>query len=171
MTLLMLTVLCFGAGASITRLVTRDGLLDTLRERWEDHFTARMDVVLREAERILPGDSTYSSPELRRDQKRKGLLVAVGDRSEDEAKNLAWRKRTGWTAMSYRLIRLRGYRDFISCPWCVSPYVYAVVCVGGWAALGFPFLVGGLPIWFVLPAAVLAFRWAYALLATHLPNP
>lgn len=167
----MLTVLCFGAGASVTRLITRDALLDTLRERWGDHFTARQDAILGEAEKVLPAKATYSDPSLTRPQRRLALTHEVGERSEEEPKALAWRKRTGWTAKSYRLIRLRGLREFIGCPWCVSPYVYAVVCVGGWAALGFPYLVGGLPFWFVLPAAVLAFRWLYALIATHLRHP
>lgn len=167
----LLALLVFGVGARITRLITKDSLLENFRDRWGNHFAYKQDLILRHAAVQLPAKSSYSAPELEWPDKRIGLLREIGDRSEAEQAiplTLVGRKRRmaqPWTATSYQLIRLRSCIEFVTCPWCVGFWVFLLAWLVGWAVLGFPYLVLGAPFWLVLPALTLSYGWVYALIA------
>lgn len=169
----LLALLVFCGGARITRLITKDSLppLENFRDRWGGHFAYRQDIILQRAAAQLPAKRAYSAPELEWPEKRLGLLKEIQARSEVEQAvplTLTGTKRAAaqpWTAMSYRLIRLRACIDFISCPWCVGFWVYLLCWVFAWGLLGFPYLVLGAPFWFTLLALTLSFGWVYALVA------
>lgn len=172
MTFWLLALLVFGVGARITRLITKDSLLENFRDRWGNHFAHKQDVVLKEAADVLPANRSYSAPELEWPDRRMGYLRAIGERSENEQAiplTLVGKKRTTaqpWTAMSYRLVRLRSFIEFVTCPWCVGFWVFLGAWVVAWGVgLGFSYLVLGGPFWFVLPALTLSYGWVYALVA------
>lgn len=168
MSFLLLALLVFGVGASVTRLVTRDSILETFRDRWQNHWAAQQDKVLRDAAAILPASKTYDSTVEWQDR-RIALMREIGDRSEAEAAvpfAASRAKVQPWTAISYRLIRLRSMIEFIGCPWCVGFWTFLLAWIFAWGVqLGFAYDVAGGPFWAVLPALALGYRWLYALIA------
>lgn len=192
MTLWLLALLTFGAGASLIRLLTKDSLFEGLRDRWVTHFDAAREDVLAEIEarhpiravaqeKYLRGWAERGQPrredQLTRQERAMAMLEEIGDRSEAERPapwyliGAARRSRRPWSEYSAKLIRIRGYAEFISCPWCVGFWVFLGVWAVSWAvALDSPAEVWGLPFWLALPAVALAYRWVYAVLATHLDN-
>lgn len=171
----LLALLIFGVGARITRLITKDSLLENFRDRWANHFAYKQDLVLKQAWAQLPAKASYSAPELEWPDKRIGLLREIGERSEAEQAiplTLTGRKRARaqpWTATSYQLIRLRSFIEFVTCPWCVGFWVFLLAWILAWGVvLHFPYLVLGAPFWFTLPALTLSYGWVYALVAMRL---
>ena len=171
MTLWLVAALVFLAGASIIRLITKDAVLENARDKWAGHFVFRADEILEDAAALLPARTEYSDPRLSRAERRVGLMEEVGRRSEEEAPVPWWVlgrrrvERQPWTVRSAKLVRLRGYIDFISCPWCVGPWVFGALWLAAWALLGWPYALAGLPFWIFIPGAALAYRWVYALIA------
>lgn len=171
----LLALLVFGVGARITRLITKDSLLENFRDRWGGHFEHRQDVILHEAATQLPAHQSYSAPELEWPEKRMGLLREIHRRSEVEqavALALTGQQREDaqpWTSKTYRLYRLRTFIEFIVCPWCVGFWVFLAAWIFSWGAgLGFAYDVAGAPFWAVLPALALSYNWVYALVAMQL---
>lgn len=171
----LLALLVFGVGARITRLITKDSLLENFRDMWGAHFAYRQDALLKDAAADLPAKKAYSAPELEWPERRMGLLREIGDRSEAEQAvplTLIGTRRwvaQPWTMVSHRLIRLRSFIEFISCPWCVGFWVYLLAWIFAWGVgLGFAYNVAGAPFWAVLPALALSYNWVYALVAGQL---
>lgn len=175
---LLLALLVFGVGASITRLVTKDFPFETLRERWEGHFSYRQDRILEEVGRLLPADSAkWDKPGLSRVERRMALLHEVGDRSEEEppvpflVRGERRRLSRPWSSISDRLVKLKGLMDFIRCPWCVGFWVFLALWVLAWlAVLGVEAQVWGVPFGALVLPLALAYRWAGAIVAAKLDN-
>lgn len=175
MTFWLLALLVFGVGARITRLITKDSLLENFRDKWGEHFEHRQDLILRAAATLLPASKAYSAPELEWPERRMGLLREIQARSQAEQAvplTLTGEKREDaqpWTVMSSRLYRLRTFIEFITCPWCVGFWVFLLAWIFAWGAgLGFAYNVAGGPFWAVLPALALSYGWVYALVAMRL---
>jgi hypothetical protein len=116
------------------------------------------------------------------EERRIAVLHEIGDRSEDEPPMAWWATGTPravarpWSKVSAKLVRLRGYSEFIGCPWCVPVYVFAAVALWTWGrvygwdmALTWAELTGAaLPVDWLALTVPLTFRWVYALVATKL---
>lgn len=177
MTFLVLALLVFGVGASVTRLITRDSLFEIFRDRWVDHFVAKQDVILHRLASELPAKGSYSDPALEWQERRVGLMREVIARSQEEqaigfwVRGAAREKVQPWTWQSNRLVRLRGLIEFIGCPWCVGFWVFQIAWIFAWGVgLGFAYNLVGLPVWAVLPALALSYRWLYAVIASRLDS-
>lgn len=180
MILVMIVALTFGIGASLTRLITSDGLFLGFRARWEMHFQWRMDAIIQEANRTL---LVEKAPDDTENSMRVKILHALDGRAAEEPKVSFWAvgaaraKDRPWSVRSGKLSRLGSYYDFVSCPFCVGFWVFLVVAVWTWwRALGcatnsyallYPYpaadywLVGG------VVGTALAMRWVYALIAVN----
>lgn len=198
MILLVVTILLFGSGASLARLINRDALLDGLRDRWRVHFLWRQARVVEASRQMFPplydtAIKTYVAhqakaglprkpEELNSEERRIAVLHEIGDRSEEEPPLPWWvsgsarTKVRPWSKVSAALVRLRGYSDFIGCPWCFPVYAFAAVALWTWwrvygfdTSLTWAELNGAaLPVDWLALSVPLTMRWAYALVATKL---
>lgn len=189
-----LLVLC--TGASLARLVNKDALIEGLRERWKTHFLWRQDQVIAEADRRFPirdratarlasdlakAGRAKAVADFTPEDHRMAMLQEIGDRAEDEAPQPWWvrgaRRRNArpWSTVSDEIIRLRGYAEFISCPWCMPVYLFALVALWTWARvygcdLGLTWAElndAALPIDWLALTVPLSLRWIYGLVASH----
>lgn len=198
MILLVVSLLLFCTGASLMRLLTRDALLEGLRDRWRVHFLHRQAQAIAEISRHYPpltevAKATYIAQqqkaglprrpdELNPDEIRTAILHEIGDRSEDEPHVPWWvigkarREKRPWSRTASKIVRIRGYSDFISCMWCPSVYVYGAVAGWTWwrvygadLHLTWAELTGaGLPIDWLVLAVPLSLRWVYGVVAARL---
>jgi hypothetical protein len=198
MILLVVTILLFGSGASLARLITRDALFDGLRDRWRVHFLWRQARAVEASRQMFPplydtAIATYvahqakaglarNRDELTAEERRIAVLHEIGDRSEEEPPAPWWvsgparTKTRPWSKVSAQLVRLRGYSDFIGCPWCFPVYAFAAVGLWTWwRVYGFDTVLtwqdlnsAALPADWLVLSVLLTFRWVYALIATKL---
>jgi hypothetical protein len=173
--LLLLAVLIFCTGASITRLITKDGLFEAVRDRWYDHFTYRQDTILAPLERGMDPLERATYENQPHDEKRLFVLRLVGKRAaEEKALPLTVRGKrrevlAPYTVGAARLGRQRMWTEFIGCPWCVGFWVYLVAWVVAWpVVLGWGFTLHGLGFWVWWLPLALSFRWLNGLVATLL---
>lgn len=191
MILALTIVLMFGFGASTTRLVTKDSLLERFRDRWTEHFTARQARILGVlnaetqfrheamrnftvlANRNRPATEQLKPESLTRRQQHDAMLHEVGERADEEPWLSFWiTHKKDWVAASNRLVWLRSLADFISCPWCVGFWVYLGTLLWTWGRVfGFAAYPLSQPIalpWdFLLLGGAMSARWVYALIATR----
>ena len=92
-------------------------------------------------------------------QRAQMLLTNLRSMPPDHPRRWAVARRYEW---------LVAWSEFFTCPWCVGFWVYAAASVAAWAALGFPAVLWGGAAWFSVPAAALAGRWIYGMLAKWL---
>lgn len=169
MNLLLLAVLVFGVGARLTRLLNRDTLFEPLRDRWSAHFQARQDRVLREVDAVLPPRQRQGGPPPTYIEWRAELMEEVDRRAREEHALPMTKARGPWQAHADTLMRLRGYSEFLDCPWCAGFWVFLATWVGAWLLLAdASYLIYGGPWWLVLPGLALAYGWVYALIANRL---
>lgn len=194
MTLMLLALLTFLIGASLTRLVTVDALIEGLRDRWTVHFTYRQDRILAMVNsrnqiqdvavaaylaQLAAQGRTRRRDELTAADVRVAMLHEIGDRAEAEPSAPGWlsghrrNQLRPWSSISSKLIRLRGWMEFISCPWCVGFWVFLGTGVLMWGRV-FAFGVvseatvnwGAWDVWLI--GGALAARWVYGAIAAQL---
>lgn len=153
MILIMLALLTFGCGASLTRLVTRDSLLAGFRDRWTDHFAYRRDRILIEidsryqirdkamenyATLLTRSGQPTRKEELNREQIQSSLIMDIDQRASEELPLPFWMvgpartTRRPWGRYQARLAWAADWSKFISCPFCVGFWVYLVVVAWTW---------------------------------------
>lgn len=166
-------LLCALITASLTRLITADSLLQRLRTRWEEHWLARIDAALVEA------DSHLQIARGSTDPKHIGeLRQEINKRANAEPGVSMWvtgarrRARRQWSARRGRLEYLEIWANSLSCPWCVSFWTALVCVLWTWARVygfsGDVFAPAGVPADYALLALVLGLRWLYGLVAVNL---
>lgn len=153
----LLWTLVFLTGASVTRLITQDKVVEPLRVRWQVRYVRRGAATLREAEasELVPG-SHYDNPDAVR-------MMRV--RVYDEA-------RTGhpfWRKVAWRLDWAEVKESLVMCGWCVSFWVYLVGVLLAWiTVLDLAATILGGPAWLMIPALALALRWLYGITSSWL---
>jgi hypothetical protein len=153
----LLWTLVFLVGASVTRLITDDKILEPLRDRWHTRYVRRGVETLKDAEaaELVPG-THYDNPDAVR-----AMRVRVYD--EARAGHPFWRR------VAWRLDWAETKSTLVQCGWCVSFWVYlAGVLITWMAVLDFPGHILGGPTWLMIPALALALRWLYGITATWL---
>lgn len=186
-------LLIFGFGASVTFLITRDSLCEGLRDRWVEHWAYRQETLLKDipdvdlvraaaVDRFLALYNARAHTPLTREtmtraDKREALLHEISIRTAEEAPLPAWIHGQGrdtarpWLAYSRKLVRLKGYQDFIECPFCVGFWVYLGTMAWTWwrvfdcAQVIVPWSVTRLPADYVVIGAAMGLRWLYANIA------
>lgn len=162
-------LLCALTGASIARFVHADKLMQPLRGRWEVHWVAQIDQVLNSADAQLQIARGSTAPEdvgklraeiTRRAQREPGVSFWAHGQARERARP--------FSTIQARLDRLAIYSDFITCRWCVSPWVFLVAVLWTWGRVyGFSvdvFAPVDIPLDYTLISLVLGLRWVYALI-------
>lgn len=169
---LLVWVLCAVSGASIARLIHADTLFAPLRNRWEVHWISRIERELTEADAIL--QVARGSRSLEAIGK---LREEINKRADVEPGVALWTRRgrrrvqRPWSTVRDRLERYADYSEYISCRWCLPPYVFLVAVLWTWGRVyGFSwdvFTPVPIPLDYALIALVLGFRWIYAMIDTR----
>jgi hypothetical protein len=166
-------LLVFTTGASLSRLIVSDKLSAGLRDRWEAHWTVYTDRTLAAADREL--QIVRNEPTLEGMGK---LRHEIRERAVLEPGAYLWTRRRDrlrvrpWSTLQEDLDRYAGYAAFITCRWCAPIWVYLLCSLWTWGRVfGFSFDVlapAAVPLdWFAL-AFLLTARWVYGLVDMNL---